>query len=79
MFLIRGKTVYAIKNGCKKMCCIVFTFSAGGASRPAQSSGQDFQDLGKNLTELTESEISKYNRFDTVLSVFETINDVYLA
>ena len=42
-------------------------------------SGQDFQDLGQNLTELTESEISKYNGTNIVLIVLETINDVYFA
>ena len=45
----------------------------------AQTSGQDFQDLGEILTELTQSGISKNNQFNTVLSVLETINDVYFA
>ena len=45
----------------------------------AQTSRQHFQDLGEILTELTQSGISKNNQFNTVLSVLETINDVYFA
>ena len=45
----------------------------------AQTSGQDFQDLGEILTEWTESGISKQQQFNTVLSVLETINNVCFA